>query len=464
MEVKTTQGGFIIVGQTIQTLSAIVKRIPQGTNLNLVILMWTMISGGLLESRGAIFPALKARGFSKEAIRRVWNSLRYGKWSMFRLLRAWHDHVETEDNWQAVDREGYSIHVADMSHFHRPTLKNWLSKGFHHLAGKAVPSHSVGILAKVGHIGNQRLAIIQRLETSKEKDDGEQAVKQSLLSRLAKQEGTKKLTVFDAGFRLLDIQTAGVKQYVVRLAKNATARRNYLPKYAGRGTPPKWGAKVYPLARKHKDTTKAASIADETATFTIDKRTIQVDIWHHLVRPDLKPHKDNPCFSIMVFHDPAYTQPLVLAVSIKLQPETVFRCYRDRWTVEQIPLATKQMIGVHRLFVFQFDSCMRLIQLALLAGNVLSYLAASMDPIPSGFWDCHPKKRLGAYAEPWLSRIFLKTFVIFRNLRKKIRLQTILRRALRLIAGETLLNRPILPDLVFSFSAYPSSTSRPLAC
>ena len=73
-------------------------------------------------------------------------------------------------------------------------------------------------------------------------------------------------------------------------------------------------------------------------------------------------------------------------------PESVFALYLDRWPVEQVPLAAKQIIGLHRHFVFAPQSCLRLPELALLAGNVLSYLAAVLSPMPTGFWDRHPKK------------------------------------------------------------------------
>jgi len=71
-----------------------------------------------------------------------------------------------------------------------------------------------------------------------------------------------------------------------------------------------------------------------------------------------------------------------------------------------VPLAAKQMIGLHRQFVFAPESCQRLPELALLAGNILTYLAAVLPPMPTDFWDQHPKKHQAACAGSWRAPIF----------------------------------------------------------
>ena len=53
------------------------------------------------------------------------------------------------------------------------------------------------------------------------------------------------------------------------------------------------------------------------------------------------------------------------------------------------------MIGLHRQFVFAIASCLRLPELSLLAGAILTYLAAVLPPVPSGFWDRTPKPTPG---------------------------------------------------------------------
>jgi len=50
-------------------LSRVVSRVPVGTNLGLFHLLWMLLSGRLLDSRGAIIPGLADFGLSAAAVR-----------------------------------------------------------------------------------------------------------------------------------------------------------------------------------------------------------------------------------------------------------------------------------------------------------------------------------------------------------------------------------------------------------
>ena len=63
--------------------------------------------------------------------------------------------------------------------------------------------------------------------------------------------------------------------------------------------------------------------------------------------------------------------------------------------VQQLPLAAKQMLGAARSFVSEPETCQRLPELALLAGSILTYLAASEPAIPTGSWDRRPRPTPG---------------------------------------------------------------------
>ena len=80
------------------------------------------------------------------------------------------------------------------------------------------------------------------------------------------------------------------------------------------------------------------------------------------------------------------------ATNLPVSPSALWCLYRDRWPVEQLPLAAKQMVGAHRAFVFGDESRHRLPELALLAGNILAYVAATTTAVATGFWDrcCRP--------------------------------------------------------------------------
>ena len=53
----------IAIEQALQVLQAVVQSLPVGTNLALLHLMWGILNGSFLSSRGAIFPALQDNGF-----------------------------------------------------------------------------------------------------------------------------------------------------------------------------------------------------------------------------------------------------------------------------------------------------------------------------------------------------------------------------------------------------------------
>ncbi len=85
-----------------------------------------------------------------------------------------------------------------------------------------------------------------------------------------------------------EVQSTSVKRYVLRLASNCTARRNYLPEYSGRGRRPEYGQLVRPLTRQRKGKTLAATEPDFETSFELDGRTIRAQSWHNLVLSDVK--------------------------------------------------------------------------------------------------------------------------------------------------------------------------------
>src|SRR5690606_34854999 len=123
--------------------------------------------------------------------------------------------------------------------------------------------------------------------------------------------------LYDGGTHLVEVQSLGIARYVIRLALNSVARRNQLPNQGKRrGRPQEYGAYVRPLARCWQERNLAATPADVTATFTFQERMIAALAWHGLVRADQKASPDQPTFTIWVFHDPNYRQPLVVATNL----------------------------------------------------------------------------------------------------------------------------------------------------
>jgi hypothetical protein len=412
----------IAIEQTIQVLQIVVQSVPLGTNLSLLHLLWSMLNGSFLRSRGAIFPALVYSGFTADETRRSWQAMRHGMWRLDDLLLSWREYVHCQSQWRPRVYEGYRPLAVDMTTFWRLKLKGWPGKYFNGLANRMLHGVGFGLVAEVGQIEGQRIPLLRKVLRAHPKDLSETKLKAMLLDWVGRHLADDEIVLFDAGAHIADMQEAAIKRYVIRLASNCTARRNELPAYSGRGRPPEYGRRVRPLKRRWKKRTIAATKPDFSTSFEHEQRTIQVLGWSELVSVDRKPQPGNETFFILVFFDPLYQQPLVLGTNVSLQPATTFKLYLDRWPVEQIPLAAKQMLGLHRQFVFAPESCQRLPELALLVGNVLTHLAAALPPLPTGFWDQRPKKQPAACGESWPRLIFQKIASFQGNFEKSAQL------------------------------------------
>ncbi|MGH7928360.1 MAG: hypothetical protein ACREQV_11250, partial [Candidatus Binatia bacterium] len=381
---------------TVQAMAFLVQVVPIGTNIGLVRMLWVMVNGSFLQSRGALFSALHLSSFTVREMRRSWAALRYGVWEINELLEQWQMYVESENQWRVRPYEGYQVVSVDITGFWRPRLQGWLGKHYHHLAQKALPAVVVGVIIISGQVGSHRIPLLRRIVRC-QAQSSKPEFRCQLLREAAAQAALDRVIVVDAEFSIAELQAADVPRYVVRLASNATARRNQLPAYKGRGRYPQYGETVRPLPRKRQAHQIPATTPDQQSHFDYQGRRIQISFWHGLVSVDTPAAAANlqHTFAIYVYADPRYKQPLVLATNLCLLPETAYLIYRDRWPVEQAPLAAKQMIGLHRHFVFAPETCFRLPELGLLAGAILTYVAAVLPPIPSGFWDRSPQATPG---------------------------------------------------------------------
>lgn len=210
-----------------------------------------------------------------------------------------------------------------------------------------------------------------------------------------------------------------MKQYVVRLANNFTAGRNLLPEYCGTGRPPVYGELVRPLAHRYKGKSLTASMPDEPHNWVEDGRILRAEVWRTLVLPDCAPNAHNQTLDVYAIYDPSFDTPWVLATPVVLKPISVRNIYKDRWPVEQIPLSAKQMIGSHRQLVHAQETIQRFPELALLAGSILSFLAATMPATPTGFWDRKPKRTPGRFRRILAGQAFPKVAQLSAQLRKK---------------------------------------------
>jgi hypothetical protein len=378
-------------------LSHVVQRVPVGTNLGLFHLLWTLLSGRLLLSRGAVIPGLAALGLAEEAIRRAWAALAYGTWQATQLLESWEQLIREEQAFRAHQYGGYRPVACDLVGFFRPRLRDCATKHYSSAAGKALPAISLGIAARVGTVGTQRLAVPCLLVRGESTDTSETDLQMRLLQQANEQLADDEALVCDRGFPLRQLQAAGIQRYVVRAPVNFTARRAALPAYTGKGRKPMRGALVRPLPRTYKGRTIAATPPDRRETWQLGTGPtslwLHADFWDDLICSNAQPGA--PTFSTALIHDPRFDEPLLLNTALPLTGAHLQAFYRDRWPVEGLPLTAKQMLGAARQFVFAPESRQRLPELALVAGGILMYVAATQPAISTGFWDRMPKPTSG---------------------------------------------------------------------
>lgn len=382
-------------GQILLVLEYLVKPITIGTNLALLQLMWAMINGSFLTSRGAVHSALQQLGLEEQGIGRSWRALRKGMWSIDELLLRWQKWVLRETEWQVKKHDGWEAVAIDVTTFWRPKLKRWQLRGYHQLAGRLLPGVAIGVIVRVGQVKEQRIPLLHKVYRAPTKATDEKPLQARLLTFAGKHLTESEVAIFDGGFKLKGLEAAGVPRFVVRLATNCVFRRNELPEEQNdRGRKREYGEKVRPLSRCYKDNTIAATQADETVSFWHNGVRVTARGWYGLVRSDQKVCSNQETLTVWVFDDPRYKTPLVVATNLSLSAKAAFTLYLDRWPVEQVPLAAKQMLGLHRMFVHASASVWRLPELALLMGNVLTIMATILPPMPSGYWDRRPKKRV----------------------------------------------------------------------
>src|SRR5262249_21350913 len=144
-------------------LGVILAEVPVGTNLALFWLLWALLSGRFLLSRGAVFPALAHLGLPADAVRRSGAALTYGCWTIQPLLDAWSHRVQQEGRRRAHAYEGFRPVACDLVGFFRPQLHGCVGKHYQSEAEKALPAIVLAVVAAVGSVGDVRLPLLRLL-------------------------------------------------------------------------------------------------------------------------------------------------------------------------------------------------------------------------------------------------------------------------------------------------------------
>src|SRR5205823_5387563 len=238
------------VYRVLTVLCALVAGVPVGTNLGLVVVLWMLLTGRLLATRGAVIPGLSALGCSPAGVRRSWAAVGQGAWTAERLLANWARWVEQEGVWQPHTVDGYHPVAGDTTGFWRPHLRGCPTQHYSAAAGKALPAIPLGLLARVGSAQGQRLGVPVALVRAPAGDPSPRAHDRALVQQAVAVLTPEDALVVDRAFGVALLQEAGVPAWAARRPKHFTARRATPPPYRGRGRPPTRGALVRPLARR----------------------------------------------------------------------------------------------------------------------------------------------------------------------------------------------------------------------
>jgi hypothetical protein len=370
-------------------LCQILASVPMGTNRGLFVLLWALLSGRFLPTRGAVFPALSALGLTPAEVRRSEAALAYGQFQSADLFANWQTYVQKQGEFQPQEHEGIRPVAADLTGFYRPHLKRCTTKHFSTQAGKALPALVYGLGVSVGCVGKMRLGI-PRMILRQQPAESEMALQTRLVKEIGAKLRANEALVVDAGFSLWDLRQIENASFVVRMPQNASARRNVLPTYCGKGTHPKWGVLVRPLPRTYARNPVSATPADLEFCWKEGPVLVRAYLYDNLVAANEHPGAKG--YRLIVILHPHYSKPLLLATNLLVSVQAVYHLYKDRWPVEQLPLSAKQILGAERSFVSSDEARYRLPELALLAGNILSYVAATGPAVATGFWDrcCRP--------------------------------------------------------------------------
>lgn len=364
-----------------------VQRLPIGTNLALAHLLFTLIAGHLLQSRGALFPALIAAGLDQKQTCRAAAALREGAWDIQTLLDRLVKLVYQDKIAQTRRIGRWRPLLLDWVGLFRPHLHGCTSKHFDSRAGKALPAIELGMMASLLYVGKRSFPLLKALIRG-----GDTL---ALLQAAKRRQADDEVIVIDRQAKISHLHEAGITRFVTRGATNLVAYRKEVPPQpeGKRGRKPTRGQRVRPLARHYKGKLLAATAADKVESFVYQGRTLCCHRFENLVVAGCP-----LAFCIVVVMDPRYKNPWVLLSDLHQESaEVIFLLYRSRWHVEVIPLTGKQLLGGHRSFVHAQTCRYRLPELCLLAASISLYLSATCAAVATGFWDRHPKPTAGRF-------------------------------------------------------------------
>jgi hypothetical protein len=385
--------------------------LPKGTQYRIYQVLAVLMSGMLLETRGALIPALDKAKLEKNQVLRCREALQEGKWEVNQLLSSLNTYKLEQTQWQPLQVAGYQVYALDTTAFYRPKLKTCSTKHYHSVSDKALPAICFGMFSSIGVCAGQKVNLPIRLTRATQEKPSEEALMQRLCEAAGQYLTSHDVVTADRKFPVLVMLEQGIKNLVVRRANNLTLRRkltvdpdSQIPAVSKtRGRPRSKGELIRPLERRYKERVIAASRPDQTINWVTEQgQLLEAQIWRGVELVEQKTWTDEQkqlnhqqSWVVMTIKHPDFAVPFVLLCNLELTAQEAYRVATGRWGVEQLPLVTKQLLGLLRMFVFEEQMCFRLPELGMVAASSLMLAAASMPPMPTGWWDNKPRRTSG---------------------------------------------------------------------
>ena len=179
----------------------------KGTSLGLCDAISAMYSGYFIESGGAVTPAIEA--FLRQEIneekereartRRASKAITYGSYNMKELIERLQEIVRAEGKWEQMRVQGYSIVSVDFTAYRRAAVKKLKAKAYNSDANRAVSAVPIGMIASVGKVNEQRVALLKNVVLTDLSVNDSAAHKIQLYKETAKLLEEDELAVLDAG-------------------------------------------------------------------------------------------------------------------------------------------------------------------------------------------------------------------------------------------------------------------------
>ena len=420
---KITQANIPIQAEDriLSLIEQMMEVVPKGTALGLCDLMSAMLSGYFIETGGAVMPAVEA--YLRQEVadeeeraarsRRAAKALTYGSYNLKELIDKLREIVAEEGIWGPIVVQGYRVVPVDGTAYRRAAVKKLESHAYFSDTNRAVPAVPIGMIATVGDVNGQRVALLKNVVVTDVKTNDSVTDKKALYRLVEAGLAEDEISVFDAGFKLVEAIQAGIKRCVIRLALNCTFGKTpgEIPEQTstkGR-IPTQYKAEIVrPLERTHGENTIPADPADEICPITDETgQELEVHIWHkvYFLERHLKKGAESKKadlrqipIKVMAFYHPAYDNPLLIGTPVlSLEAVAGYTIYGLRWPVEGIPQTGKYILsgggGTH--YVHHPIAMQRLPTLSLIFGSLLKYVAATLPPFRTGFWDRQLKPTYG---------------------------------------------------------------------